>query len=66
MASAEHVGPCRARRWSLGDGTRTLLSLTSLEIEIDALVAQTLERPGPIRLVAIDGPGGAGASCSVW
>ena len=31
-------------------------------IDIDALVAQILERPGPVRLVAIDGPGGAGKS----
>ena len=31
-------------------------------IDIDALIRWILERPGPVRLVAIDGPGGAGKS----
>lgn len=28
--------------------------------DLEALVARILERPGPVRLVAVDGPGGAG------
>jgi ATP/maltotriose-dependent transcriptional regulator MalT len=31
-------------------------------VDLKAVVADILQRPGPVRLVAIDGPGGAGKS----
>jgi uridine kinase len=36
--------------------------VTSAGLDVDAVVGQIMERPGPVRLVAIDGPGGSGKS----
>jgi uridine kinase len=36
--------------------------VTPTELDLDAVVEQILKRPGPVRLVAIDGPGGSGKS----
>ena len=55
--------------WTLHDNdhaydrdTPMLRSDTALSMYLDELVAAILAKPGPLRLVAVDGPGGAGKS----
>jgi Tfp pilus assembly pilus retraction ATPase PilT len=46
---------------SLARPTNTRLRNTQ-EVNLVALVTDIIERPGPVRLVAVDGPGGSGKS----
>jgi len=41
-------------------GLDTVPGVAEAGIDVETLVVQILQRPGPVRLVAIDGPGGAG------
>ena len=55
-------GPSRALQFLYPDRPLVLRSDNARSVSLDEIVEAIMAKPGPLRLVAVDGPGGAGKS----